>query len=69
MGGYEISWIAAQIGAVVFSGLLLYGIQRLLSTPIEGDEQILDALQRADQLEERARQRSLQILNTSCDLE
>lgn len=69
MGGYELGWIAAQFGAVVLSVLLLYGVQRILNTPIDGDERIMEALKRAEQLEERARERSLQVLNTSCDLE
>lgn len=69
MGGYELSWIAVQVIVVILSSLFLYGLYRILYTRVDGDEQILDALRRAEQMEEKARQRSLKVLNRSLDLE
>ena len=57
--------IAYQIVAIVVSIAFLYGVQRIMSRPIEGDEEKRAIMEQARTLKREARQRSLEILKVS----
>lgn len=54
--------IAYQIATIVISIAILYGVQRWLSKPIDGDEEKRDTMEKARALRREARQRSLELL-------
>jgi hypothetical protein len=60
---------AYQITAIVVSIAFLYGVQRFMSSPIEGDEEKLAIMEQAKALKRDARQRSLEILRASSELD
>ncbi len=53
----------AQLLAIIVVILLLWRMQRLLHTPLEGDEEILEDLKRAEHLQEVADSYSTRISN------
>jgi hypothetical protein len=61
--------IAYQIVTIVVSIAFLYGVQRLMSRPIEGDEERRAIMEQARTLKREARQRSLEILKASSQLD
>jgi hypothetical protein len=60
---------AFQIAAIVVSIAFLYGVQRFMSMPIEGDEKKRAIMNQARALKREARQRSLEILKASSELD
>ncbi|MFX0144958.1 MAG: hypothetical protein ACFE9C_12885 [Candidatus Hodarchaeota archaeon] len=61
--------VAYQIAAIVVTIALLYGFQRFMSKPIEGEEEKRAIMERARTLKREARQRSLEILKASSELD
>ncbi|HEY48338.1 MAG TPA: hypothetical protein G4O14_16350 [Anaerolineae bacterium] len=61
--------IAYQIAAIAVSIAFLYGIQRFVSRPIDGDEEKHVIMEQARMLKREARQRSLEILKASSELD
>jgi hypothetical protein len=60
---------AFQIAAIAVSIALMYGVQRFMSKPIEGDEGKRAIMEQARTLRREARQRSLEILKASSELD
>ncbi len=60
---------AYQIVVILVSIALLYGAQRFMSKPIEGDEEMRTIMEQARMLKRDARQRSLEILRSSSRLD
>lgn len=60
---------AFQIAAIAVSIALMYGAQRFMSKPIEGDEAKRAIMEQARTLRREARQRSLEILKASSELD
>jgi hypothetical protein len=60
---------AFQIVAIVVSIAFLYGVQRFMSRPIEGDEERRAIMEQARTLKREARQHSLEILKASSELD
>lgn len=60
---------AFQGAAIVVSIAFLYGVQRFISMPIEGDEEKRAIMNQARALKREARQRSLEILKASSELD
>jgi hypothetical protein len=61
--------IAYQVVAIIVSIALLYGVQKFVSRPIEGDEEKRAIMEHARTLRREARQRSLEILKASSPLD
>jgi hypothetical protein len=60
---------ASQIVAIAASIALMYVVQRFMSRPIEGDEAKRAIMEQARALKREARQRSLEILKASSELD
>ena len=60
---------AFQIATIVVSITFMYGVQRFMSEPIEGDEAKRAIMEQARTLRREARQRSLEILKASSELD
>lgn len=61
--------IAYQVVAIIVSIALLYGVQRFMRRPIEGDEERRAIMEHARTVKREARQRSLEILKASSQLD
>ena len=61
--------ITYQIATIVVSIVLLHGVQRFMGRSIEGDEEMRGILEQARTLKREARQRSLEILRVSSELD
>jgi hypothetical protein len=59
--------VAYQIAAIVASIAFLYGIQRFMSKPIEGDEEKRATMEKARALRREARYRSIELLKASSE--
>ena len=60
---------APQIAAIAVSIALMYGVQRFMSRPIEGDEAKRAIMEQTRALKREARQGSLEILKASSELD
>ena len=60
---------ASQIAAIAASIALMCGVQRFMSRPIEGDETKRAIMEQTRALKREARQRSLEILKASSELD
>lgn len=61
--------VTYQIAAIAVSLALLYAVQRFMSEPIEGEEEKRAIMEQARTLKREARQRSLEILKASSELD
>jgi hypothetical protein len=61
--------ITYQIAAIVVSIAFLYGVQRFMSRPIGGDKERRAIMEQTRTLKREARQRSLEILKASSELD
>jgi hypothetical protein len=61
--------VAYQIATIAVSLALLFSVQRFMSEPIEGEEEKRAIMEQARTLKREARQRSLEILKASSELD
>lgn len=59
--------LVQQGAAIILVCLLLYGLQQLLSTRLEGDDEILNAMRTAETRELELRRRWLSRVQSGCE--
>lgn len=57
--------VVAQMFTILVGILLIYGLDRLLSTRVDGDDAILDSLKQAKSIKDHADKNSMRVLGLS----